>query len=136
METVRLHPTVPDWLKAAIDPDCIEVGTGPRKLGGDQAVIMAALLLYLRLPRADRLRLARMISARDERSVVADLETHWISKAIDAISELGEGSVVTLESAVQAVRQMRAESALSSRSGSAADHPGGAGRRSKQRRPA
>lgn len=97
---------------------------------------MTALLIYLELPRDDRMRLAESITARGEDSVRRDFDAHWISRAVKAISALGEGSVATLEGAVKAVRAMQAEAMPSHTPGSGAARREGAGHKSKRRRSA
>lgn len=133
-ERTRFNATIPAWLRAAIDVDCRDAGIGPRKLGGDQAVVMTALLAYLELPRPDRLRLARSMSARDEESVRGDFNAHWIGRAMKALNELGETAVPTLEAAVKVVRQRQREQAPSRTPGSVADPLGEAPHRSRRRR--
>ncbi len=133
-EPKRRAPRLPEWLIDQIDPDIDALGRGAQHHGGSQSLFITALLLYLDLPKADRLELAALMSSRAEASVLRDFDSHWIGRAMKALSELGETSVPTLEGAVQAVRARRQEAGRSDTPGTAAASREGADHRSRRRR--
>lgn len=123
----RRAPRLPPWLIDLIDPDIDALGRGSQHHGGAQAVFMTALLLYLKLPKKDRIDLAETISARPEKSVKRDLDAHWITQAVEVISELGEAETAMF---VQGMR-VRSEQIRNERT--AAASPKGDRRTDKRR---
>lgn len=102
MEKGRLNPTIPGWLIEEIQADLQQLGKGSRVHGGAQSLVMTALMLYLSLPQGDRLRLARMITARDRDSVMRDFQSHWIPRVVHAVGVLGEDYSESLVGAARA----------------------------------
>lgn len=101
-EAKRINPRLPQWITEQIEPDIASIGRGKTRYGGSQSVLMTALLLYLELPEAERLRLAESITARSEESVRRDFDASWLTKAIRAITALGEEDAAAFVKGIEA----------------------------------